>query len=298
MHGTRIRLWGIDARKSSQLCPGEDSLRYRCGAKAANGLDTFIAGRPVSCIPISLEQYRRTVATCSVGGTDLAECLSARVSRWTGRSIRRASSIRSTVKPSTPGAACGQAATSSRGYIVRASGRAEHRPTAPTMRTLILRTSACVISTATTINQAAIYCAFRGSQLAWIIRVARSARRSRLHHRSRRTRSYHRAKPDPKCCRDLPRTERLCARVSACGRGVRVFCSVIRREPPYGSSRAPAGRTDLHSLSRIVWRSRAVCLCSWCERRNRRQPSRPRDHRGLVCLLDQRSSIAWETMAL
>ena len=75
MHGTRIRLWGIDARESSQLCPGEDSLRYRCGAKAANGLDTFIAGRPVSCIPISLEQYRRTVATCSVGGTDLAEWL-------------------------------------------------------------------------------------------------------------------------------------------------------------------------------------------------------------------------------
>jgi len=127
MHGTRIRLWGIDARKSSQLCPGEDSLRYRCGAKAANGLDTFIAGRPVSCIPISLEQYRRTVATCSVGGTDLAECLSARVSRWTGRSIRRASSIRSTVKPSTPGAACGQAATSSRGY--RACIRARGTPT-------------------------------------------------------------------------------------------------------------------------------------------------------------------------
>jgi endonuclease YncB( thermonuclease family) len=73
IHGTHIRLWGIDAPESSQLCRGEDSLQYRCGAKAANGLD--IAGRPVSCIPISLDQYRRTVATCSVGGTDLAEWL-------------------------------------------------------------------------------------------------------------------------------------------------------------------------------------------------------------------------------
>jgi endonuclease YncB( thermonuclease family) len=75
IHGTRIRLWGIDAPESSQLCRGEDSLQYRCGAKAANDLDAFIARRPVSCIPISLDQYRRTVATCSVGGVELGEWL-------------------------------------------------------------------------------------------------------------------------------------------------------------------------------------------------------------------------------
>src|ERR1700747_414108 len=34
IHGTRIRLWGIDAPESSQLCRGDDSLQYRCGAKA------------------------------------------------------------------------------------------------------------------------------------------------------------------------------------------------------------------------------------------------------------------------
>jgi hypothetical protein len=33
IHGTRIRLWGIDAPESNQLCRGEDSLQYRCGAK-------------------------------------------------------------------------------------------------------------------------------------------------------------------------------------------------------------------------------------------------------------------------
>jgi Staphylococcal nuclease homologue len=75
IHGTRIRLWGVDAPESSQLCRGEDSLQYRCGAKAANELDAFIAGRPVSCVPISLDQYGRTVATCSVGGVDLGEWL-------------------------------------------------------------------------------------------------------------------------------------------------------------------------------------------------------------------------------
>jgi endonuclease YncB( thermonuclease family) len=33
IHGTRIRLWGIDAPESSQLCRGEDSRQYRCGAR-------------------------------------------------------------------------------------------------------------------------------------------------------------------------------------------------------------------------------------------------------------------------
>jgi endonuclease YncB( thermonuclease family) len=50
IHGTRIRLWGGDAPESIQLCRGEDSLQYRCGAKAANDLDAFIAGRPVNCL--------------------------------------------------------------------------------------------------------------------------------------------------------------------------------------------------------------------------------------------------------
>jgi endonuclease YncB( thermonuclease family) len=63
IHGTRIRLWGVDAPESSQLCRGEDSLPYRCGAQAANDLYGFIAKRPVNCLPISLDRYGRTVAT-------------------------------------------------------------------------------------------------------------------------------------------------------------------------------------------------------------------------------------------
>jgi len=73
IHGTRIRLWGVDAPESSQLCRGADSNLYRCGASAANDLD--IARRPVNCTPISEDQYGRSVATCSGGGTDLGEWL-------------------------------------------------------------------------------------------------------------------------------------------------------------------------------------------------------------------------------
>jgi len=73
--GERIRLWGIDTPESSQLCRADDSRVYRCGAKAANELDAFIAGRPVFCTPLSQDQYGRTVASCSVNGADLGEWL-------------------------------------------------------------------------------------------------------------------------------------------------------------------------------------------------------------------------------
>jgi len=73
IHGTRIRLWGIDAPESNQFCHGDDSLHHRCGAKAANEVDAFIARRPVDCSPVSLDQYGRTVAVCSIASVDLAE---------------------------------------------------------------------------------------------------------------------------------------------------------------------------------------------------------------------------------
>jgi endonuclease YncB( thermonuclease family) len=75
VHGSRIRLWGIDAPESSQSCRGEDRLPYRCGARAANDLDAFIARRPVDCAPVAHDQYGRTVASCAVGGVDLGEWL-------------------------------------------------------------------------------------------------------------------------------------------------------------------------------------------------------------------------------
>src|ERR1700716_4723793 len=46
IHGTRMRVWGIDAPESNQLCRSDESLQYQCGAKAANELGTFIAGGP------------------------------------------------------------------------------------------------------------------------------------------------------------------------------------------------------------------------------------------------------------
>jgi endonuclease YncB( thermonuclease family) len=85
IHGARIRLWGMDAPESSQLCRGADSLPYRCGAKAANDLDNFIAGRPVSCVPISLDQYGRIRSTVSIS----ANGWSRMAWLWTGQNTRK-----------------------------------------------------------------------------------------------------------------------------------------------------------------------------------------------------------------
>jgi endonuclease YncB( thermonuclease family) len=75
IRGTRIRLWGIDAPESDQLCQNENSEHYRCGQKAANDLDAMIARRPVSCVDIDERSYNRTVAVCTVAGTDIADWL-------------------------------------------------------------------------------------------------------------------------------------------------------------------------------------------------------------------------------
>ena len=79
IHGQRIRLWGIDAPESDQLCRGDDSEFYRCGQKAALGLAAMLNAvpRPVVCSSAGLDQYGRTVAVCRLGsdGPDIAHWL-------------------------------------------------------------------------------------------------------------------------------------------------------------------------------------------------------------------------------
>jgi endonuclease YncB( thermonuclease family) len=75
IHGTRIRLWGIDAPESDQLCRNEESEQYRCGQIAANDLYTFIARRPVDCVEVDRDRYNRAVAVCTVAGVDIADWL-------------------------------------------------------------------------------------------------------------------------------------------------------------------------------------------------------------------------------
>lgn len=75
MRGERIRLWGVDAFESRQLCY-RGSGNYRCGQAAANALDVRLADRVVRCEPVGRpDRYGRTVARCVVDGQDVGAWL-------------------------------------------------------------------------------------------------------------------------------------------------------------------------------------------------------------------------------
>jgi endonuclease YncB( thermonuclease family) len=75
IRGQRVRLWGINAPESDQLCRGSDSLPYRCGAAAALALADRIGRSVVTCESRAIDRYKRTVATCVAAGVDLARWL-------------------------------------------------------------------------------------------------------------------------------------------------------------------------------------------------------------------------------
>lgn len=70
IRGQRIRLHGIDAPESSQLCE-KDSHRFRCGQKSANFLASLTGARNVICTQRDTDRYGRTVAKCRVEDIDL-----------------------------------------------------------------------------------------------------------------------------------------------------------------------------------------------------------------------------------
>ena len=74
IHGKRIRLHGIDAPESDQLCTRQGKS-YRCGQAAALALDDQIAGAPVMCEPLDTDRYKRIIARCRLGGIDLGAWL-------------------------------------------------------------------------------------------------------------------------------------------------------------------------------------------------------------------------------
>ncbi len=68
--GERIRLHGIDAPESRQVC-FIDGKRWQCGKDAANILTDKIARRPVTCEDLGRDRYERIIARCTVAGEDI-----------------------------------------------------------------------------------------------------------------------------------------------------------------------------------------------------------------------------------
>ena len=75
IHGTRVRLFGIDALEAAQLCRDGERKEYRCGQIAANARADFLDGKTVSCSAREFDQYGRTVAVCMVSNVDIGDWL-------------------------------------------------------------------------------------------------------------------------------------------------------------------------------------------------------------------------------
>jgi endonuclease YncB( thermonuclease family) len=71
IHGERIRLSGIDAPESKQLCFNANDKPWRCGQQAALELADRIGRAPVTCRRTDTDAYDRMVAVCFKGDEDL-----------------------------------------------------------------------------------------------------------------------------------------------------------------------------------------------------------------------------------
>ncbi|MDH2329172.1 thermonuclease family protein [Cereibacter sp. SYSU M97828] len=71
LHGTRIRLHGIDAPESRQTCTLPSGRDWRCGQEAALALSDRIGRASVECVEKDTDRYGRMVAVCYLGRENL-----------------------------------------------------------------------------------------------------------------------------------------------------------------------------------------------------------------------------------
>ena len=67
----RVRLEGIDAPETDQICLDKESREFPCGVFARDELLRLIGNRMLSCEGSVRDQYGRRVARCSASGVDI-----------------------------------------------------------------------------------------------------------------------------------------------------------------------------------------------------------------------------------
>ncbi|WP_299502824.1 thermonuclease family protein [uncultured Roseobacter sp.] len=73
--GGRVRLFGIDAPETDQMCTTEQGQSWACGAWVTDQVTTLFAGRQAHCVAVDTDRYGRIVAQCDVRGQDMGEAI-------------------------------------------------------------------------------------------------------------------------------------------------------------------------------------------------------------------------------
>jgi endonuclease YncB( thermonuclease family) len=68
---TKVRLEGIDAPETDQICLNASGVLWACGIDARDQLAAHIAGREIACTSNGTDAYQRTLAICTLAGEDL-----------------------------------------------------------------------------------------------------------------------------------------------------------------------------------------------------------------------------------
>ena len=68
---TKIRLNGIDAPETDQLCLDAKAVRWTCGIAARDELARYAGGKEWTCHVTGADRYGRSLATCEVSGEDV-----------------------------------------------------------------------------------------------------------------------------------------------------------------------------------------------------------------------------------
>lgn len=75
MSGITIRLHGIDAPESNQMCGGQGAPVWPCGAWVSGEVRARFNGQHARCEEIDMDRYGRVVARCMVLGQDMGRVL-------------------------------------------------------------------------------------------------------------------------------------------------------------------------------------------------------------------------------
>jgi len=66
-----LRLEGVDAPETDQVCLDKNRSRWTCGIEARDRLAAQIGGREIICTSNGIDAFKRTLATCRLNGEDL-----------------------------------------------------------------------------------------------------------------------------------------------------------------------------------------------------------------------------------
>jgi len=80
--GSRVRLFGIDAPEIGQQCRRPDGTGRACGAVARDRLAGLVDGKAVLCVGDAVDDYKRLLAHCSVGGVEVNALLVSEGLAW------------------------------------------------------------------------------------------------------------------------------------------------------------------------------------------------------------------------